>query len=556
MKFRARLGALLGMAALLGVAVTNVEAAGSGSIRGLVKDGAGAPLVGAAIVVVTNAATRDGQKIVKSVITNSDGEFVARNIIPGRYRLKAEAAGFAPVILSAFVRPNKVTVFDSILLRRTDTLDDETSLNGDPKFASRAARGTIFHYDEDSTALSKPVVLAQPVSETHGFIHAFSQAQTSGPGAGIFPAADFGLSQQLSRSASVTISGQVGVGEYAPQELNVMTTANAGDRHRVSVAIGYGRFTIARHRDASSLGQVSLGVTDTWQVAGPVVIIYGLQLDKFAEGASGQSLLPRFGVAFDAAPRTRLYAGLVPGASVDVQDSGEVEGGSIVFPAPRVVAFNPEDKPIADRSYRIQIGGEQGLSDNSSVEVMAFFDTVSGHAVGLMAIPSDGTEPGTFTAADQSGRTRGMRVVYKRRLNKNFDASVGYSCGQGQFLDAGAISTPAHLFSDGFFQIVAAKIDANFVSTGTKISTVMRLSPSRAVFAIDPFQGEISTYDPNLNILVTQDLPGFGFLPGQWTAILDLRNLLDQQASISDEKQELIASRFHRVIRVGVSVRF
>jgi hypothetical protein len=66
----------------------------------------------------------------------------------------------------------------------------------------------------------------------------------------------------------------------------------------------------------------------------------------------------------------------------------------------------------------------------------------------------------------------------------------------------------------------------------------------------------MSTYDPNLNVLVTQELPMLGFLPGQWAAIVDLRNLLDQQASVSDDRQELIASRFHRLLRIGVSLRF
>jgi hypothetical protein len=53
-----------------------------------------------------------------------------------------------------------------------------------------------------------------------------------------------------------------------------------------------------------------------------------------------------------------------------------------------------------------------------------------------------------------------------------------------------------------------------------------------------------------------QQLPSAGFLPGQWQAIVDLRNLFDQQASVSDDRQELLASRFNRIIRIGVSLRF
>ena len=72
----------------------------------------------------------------------------------------------------------------------------------------------------------------------------------------------------------------------------------------------------------------------------------------------------------------------------------------------------------------------------------------------------------------------------------------------------------------------SARIDANFISTGTRVSTVLRLAPGQAVFAIDPFQGQCHTYDPNMNISLTQELPSLSFIPGQWQALVDLRNLL------------------------------
>lgn len=207
-----------------------------------------------------------------------------------------------------------------------------------------------------------------------------------------------------------------------------------------------------------------------------------------------------------------------------------------------------------ERSYRLEFGAQQILSDKSSLDMMAFFDTVSGHGVGLLAMP-DGSNP-VLRTEQQSGRTRGLRVVYHRHLNKIIDGSVGYSFGEGQQFDRRGITTPANLFSNGVFHVVSAKLDANFTSTGTKVSTVLRLAPEQAVFAIDPFQGQMSTYDPNVSISLTQELPNISFLPGQWAAVIDLRNLFDQQTTIGDDRQELVASRFHRLIRVGVSLRF
>jgi hypothetical protein len=188
--------------------------------------------------------------------------------------------------------------------------------------------------------------------------------------------------------------------------------------------------------------------------------------------------------------------------------------------------------------------------------MMAFFDTVSGHGVGLLAVPNDAQTQADYRAVEQSGRQRGMRLVYHHRINKVIDAAAGYAFGEGQQFDGRGINEPAHLFCNARFQVFSAKIDANFVSTGTRVSTVMRVAPSQAVFAIDPFQGQVATYDPNISVMLTQDLPGLGFLPGQWQALVDLRNLFDQQGVISDERQELVASRFHRLVRIGLSLRF
>jgi hypothetical protein len=55
---------------------------------------------------------------------------------------------------------------------------------------------------------------------------------------------------------------------------------------------------------------------------------------------------------------------------------------------------------------------------------------------------------------------------------------------------------------------------------------------------------------------LAQELPSVSFIPGQWEAVVDLRNLLDQQASIADDRQELVASRFHRLVRIGLALRF
>lgn len=563
MKQAVRLWAIIAIGAIAYASVPATQASALGSIRGFVKDGSGNALVGAAVFVLAEAEEAKDNKVIKRASTDNEGKFIASGIAPGRYLVKAEADGFKAVELPADVKANKVTVFDSIFLRQVSTLSERTKIDPDPKYSARRARGSIFHIDEAGkekaeSADDATVALTDRTPEMHGVVNAFSQTTASASGdQESFVGANFAVSERIARDASLIISGQLGYGDGAPQRLEALTTAHAGDRHRLSVALAYGRFTFSRRSGIPKLGQFTLSASDTYQVSGPVLVVYGFEFARFAEGASGTSMLPRFGVAIDAQAGTRLFAGIAPGSSGDTQSKVSLESGEIVFSEPKPVAVTPAGDPIMDRSYRLQFGGEQVLSENSSVEIMAFFDTVSGHGVGLLAIPVERAASDTILRTEeQRGRTRGLRVAYHHRLNKVIEGTIGYAFGEGQRLDERGITEPARLFSNSLFHIFAAKIDANFVSTGTRLSTVLRLAPEQAVFAIDPFQGQIATYDPNLSLSLTQELPNFGFVPGQWEAMIDLRNLLDQQSSVADDRQELVASRFNRLIRVGVSLRF
>ena len=198
------------------------------------------------------------------------------------------------------------------------------------------------------------------------------------------------------------------------------------------------------------------------------------------------------------------------------------------------------------------------LDNSSNVEATAFFDTTSGRGVGLMSFPATafaGDAGEAFASvANQQGSSRGVRVVYTRRLNRVWTASAGYAFGRGQRVSSEAFSTPAELFENGFFQTAALQLGAGFRS-GTQVRTVFRFSPEATVFAIDPFAGRLGVYDPSLSIQVTQDLPSFG-LPVRAEAILDARNLLDVQTATENGEFMTFIGNNRRSVRGGISVRF
>jgi len=207
-------------------------------------------------------------------------------------------------------------------------------------------------------------------------------------------------------------------------------------------------------------------------------------------------------------------------------------------------------------SRRIEFGIERVLDNNSSIEANAFFDTTLGRGVGLTSIPFDALSGDNFSefVSNQTGRTEGFRVVYSRRLSGKFSTAAGYAVGRGQKISDRAISNPANLFQDDFFQSFFGRFEAD-LKTGTSVKTIFRLSPQATVFAIDPFQGRLAIYDPSLSILITQSLPNLG-LPIHAEAIVDARNLFGFQTGVNGEAGCLRINSQGRMLRGGVLVRF
>jgi hypothetical protein len=316
------------------------------------------------------------------------------------------------------------------------------------------------------------------------------------------------------------------------------------------------------------LDQISVTATDSWQVLRPLLVIYGFDYSRFVGAVNDRdSVLPRLAVQYSPSSRLRMNAAVTPGASERLNSLEGFNSENIQASfesAPAEVASS--DSPILDRSQRFEVGVERTFGEgDTSIEASVFYDLISGHGVGLLALPleaSPETQATLRQVAHQitamNGAARGVRVMINRRLNGHVTASAGYSFGRGSRLDDAPIDsiTPARLFRGGFFQVATAKLDLDFTEqTGTRISTVIRLSPSAVVFAIDPFAGRMGVYDQNINVYVTQELPSFG-LPVRWEALVDVRNLLNQALGVGDGGVQLASARARRTVRGGLAFRW
>lgn len=579
-------GLSLFLLALVSLSAAPIEAGSSSktlaTISGIVTDNKGNPLAEALVSLTREGAVKQA---VKHTLTDRQGKFVAK-VTPGRYGIKAIASGFGEVAFNSVeVKASDELVYKFNLepVGYGNTLPERRRDRDDVKWTLRSAqkRRSIFQQNEgedptvqavteaenkntttDMTADAQPAWFTQGYSpRVHGVIESYAGSNGFSSS---YVGFNFAVSTPISDQVELIFSGQTGT-EDAPERMEATTRFRVGDRHKIGVTASGARYgapvwTVRGTEREDLAGQVSLRAVDEWIVRDGIVIVMGLDYSRFIGAGGAQSFSPRFGIQFDANARTRVKAAFASGGDEDgIQSVATFEDEQVVFrrQALRPVAF-VDGQAVLERSHRLEFGIERVLDNSSNVEATAFFDTTSGRGVGLMSFPSSAFsgEAGNMFAsvANQQGSSRGVRVVYTRRLNRVWTASAGYAFGRGHRLSAAGFASPAELFENGLFQTAALQLGAGLRS-GTQVRTVFRFSPEATVFAIDPFAGRLGVYDPSLSIQVTQDLPSFG-LPVRAEAILDARNLLDAQTATDNGEFMTFVGNSRRSVRGGISVRF
>ncbi len=561
---------------LLAPAAVNSAAASTtlALISGTVKDDSGKPLGGALVALF---ATQPGQLIggslLKSLTTDAEGRFKA-NVAPGLYKLRAAADGFRPTFtLITLDAANKLT--HNFSLRRAGTVVEKRGDKGDYRWIGRSVPRSVLHYQEEDEYVSPNAVAENTAPKSESALHGVVQFTRLKAGETTFTGANFALSSSFGDNLEFALIGQGGFGEAAPQRIAAIASLRPRANHQITAMAGYGQAQMREKmqgRDqVRSLDQFSFAALDSWQVSKPLLLILGFDYSTFnsSMGKGRDSILPRVAVQFTPTARTHINAALTPGANSwrETQEGLNTENVQARFESQAAEIAMAGGAPIADRSRRLEVGFEQvfGEDSDSSVEAAAFFDTISGHGVGVLALPLEAS-PETQNAFQQvarqvvamNGAARGMRVMYAKRFNDYVSASVGYSVGRGERFNEISFDqiTPARMFTGSNFQVASAKLDFDLTQrTGTRVSTVVRLSPSAVVFAIDPFAGRMSVYDPNVSIYVTQALPTFG-LPVKCQALLDVRNLLNQTTGIESDTTQLIAARSQRSVRGAISFQW
>ena len=539
-----------------------------GVIKGVVHDEQGSPISNAVIAIYRSGAS----KILKEVRSAVDGSFLAR-VLPGTYKVMAVAEGFNPTTVSEVQVNRAVELNYGFRLERAgsgNTLPEKRADRYSPKSRVRAAqsRRSIYQVKEGVTPVEK--TQANNVEESIGVTAEEETAKRRGQSVvetyfadssqGSYQGFNFATLQPLGEDAEIIIAGQTGTKSFAPNRIETMLKTRPKDNHQIRLTASATKLGTIKDTE-KQLGQVSFQALDEWKMRSGVILVLGFDYSRFVGAGNDFSISPRFGLQFDADAKTRLHTAYTTrNEERSWSRALELEDSSIFFreqAAATAQSIAVEDeKPLMNKSRRLEFGLDRVLDNNSNLEATAFFDAVSGRGVGLVNLPVDilNTEEFAPFTVMQQGKTQGIRVVYTRRFGKTFSASAGYAFGNGQRISLEALTNPADVFENSFFQTFVGQINTD-LKTGTQIKTIFRLSPEATVFAIDPFQGRLAIYDPSLSVLITQPLPNWG-LPIRAEATIDARNILDSQTGINGEQGSLQLNSHRRILRGGISVRF
>lgn len=545
---------------------------GLGVIKGFVRDQAGNPIADAYV-----SFFREGN-LLKKVRSAANGSFLAK-VLPGTYTVLAVAQGFNPITLSEVEINRSAEIVYRFNLERAgngNTLPEKRIDRNSSKWRIRAAqiRNSVYQNQEgdkpiDENALSDEKIaenqneISVEDSEVEGKSRRKGQTVVEGFTANTngetFTGANVATLLPITENSELILAGQTATSPNAQQRFEAQVNFRPNENHQIRVNTSVAKLgKVEVDKKEKTLGQFSVQALDEWRVKNGVILVFGIDYSRFLGAGDDFSISPRFGLQYDLNSKTRFRTAYTTQTEEKTWSRAvELEDSTVLFREPvstqEVVVEN--DKPQMNKSRRLEFGLERVLDNNSTIEANVFFDLTSGRGVGLLSVPIDFLSDDTNEfISNQQGKSQGVRVVFSRRLNGVFSTMVGYAFGNGQKLSEKAISNPASVFENDFFQTFFGQFNADLRS-GTQIKTIFRLSSEATVFAIDPFQGRMMIYDPGLSIVVTQSLPNLG-LPIRAEAVIDARNLLDVQTGISGEDGSLKLTSQRRALRGGIMVRF
>jgi len=526
-----KLGFLL---AMVGLALPVWSADRPGTISGYVRSASGVPQMGAVVELLGTAAQ------TLTVFTDENGFYSAAGLLPGLYNIRVSAASFLPAWrehvglrpgAKVLVNMTLNTLFDAVKLAPVRSAAEEDEW----KWVLRSASNRPILRLVDDTPVGAGQESGRSNHDLKGSLSFLAGSTSEGFGGSSDMSTNFSVERSIFSSGTIGFQGNIGYGSASPATvLRASFSHKMGNGTEPQFALTLRNLPapdIGLH--SSSLQAISLTTSDTFTLGDVVELKFGSELQTIQFLGRVTAFRPFGSADVHLSPNTVVsysYATSEPdgraekdfaSAPADLSESG-----------PRVSMVGYTSAVEHAHHHELSLSRRVG---RTSVQMAAYYDRIADPAltgVGEFATDNGMVLPdiysGTFTYQGRDLQTEGMRLVVQRKLTTDLTATVDFE--SGGVLD---LEKPGVNLDDAQRWIrtrnrhsVAGKISGVMPKSRTHWVASYRYIDGPALTPVDMFNASAGRADPYLNIFFRQPIPGTGFLPGHFEAIVDVRNLL------------------------------
>jgi len=552
-------------AVVLGLALPAWCGSRPGTISGYVRNASGVPQMGAAVELLGSAAQ------ALTVFTNENGFYSATGLNPGIYSVRVSAASFLPasredIGLRAgskiLVNITLNTLFDAVKMVPMRGPGDED----DWKWVLRSAanRPILRMVDDKSAVLETPENGAHDLKGSLSFV---AGSASEGFGGASDMNTGFSLEKSIFAADTIGLRGDIGYGAASPASV-----LRASFRHKMTNGSEPQMTLTMRNLPAPDMGlhsgslqALALTTSDSFALGDVVELHFGSELQTIQFMGRVTAFRPFGSADLHLSPDTVVEYRYATSEPNDLLERGfESAPPDLSESQPRmsVVGYNP----ALEHAHHHELSLSRRMG-KTNLQMAAYYDRVVDPAltgVGEFASDNGMVLPdiysGTFSYQGSNLKTEGMRMVVQRKLSDNLTGTLDLEYGGVLDLEKPGVSlTDAQQWiRTRDRHSVAGKISGVVPKTGTHWVASYRWIDGPALTPVDMFNESAGRADPYLNIFFRQPIPGTGFLPGHFEALIDLRNLLAEGyvPVLGHDGRTVYLVQSARAVRGGLSFTF
>ena len=526
-----KLGFLL---AIVGLALPVWSADSPGTISGYVRSASGVPQMGAVVELLGTAAQ------TLTVFTDENGFYSVAGLLPGLYNIRVSAASFLPAWrehvglrpgAKVLVNMTLNTLFDAVKLAPVRGAAEEDEW----KWVLRSASNRPILRLVDDTSAGAGRESGRSNHDLKGSLSFLAGSTSEGFGGSSDMSTNFSVERSIFSSDVIGFQGNIGYGSASPATvLRTSFSHKMGDGTVPQFALTLRNLPapdIGLH--SGSLQAISLTTSDTFTLGDVVELKFGSELQTIQFMGRVTALRPFGSADVHFSPNTVLeyrYATSEPDSRLE--KGFESAPADLSESGPRVSMVGYTSALEHAHHHELSLSRRMG---RASLQMAAYYDRVVDPAltgVGEFASNNGMVLPdiysGTFTYQGNNLKTEGLRLVVQRKLADDLTATLDFAYGGVLDLEKPGVNLAdaQRWIGTRTRRSWSGKISGIMPKTRTHWVASYRFIDGQALTPVDMFNASAGRADPYLNIFFRQPIPGTGFLPGHFEAVVDLRNLL------------------------------